>query len=649
MLPAWKTRTPRQPTTPPTPTSPPLPPSTPLLPPTTTTTPQQAPALASFFHRNFATALAGIAGAAGAVEDVHAGEMQAQNREPAPAVPSLRNVVIKGRWKIIETVGKGAFGEVYTALDFQTSETVAIKVESPACKKPVLKLEIAVLRKLQDTPYFARHIAAGRFTWPSPPSDAHPLTPPASGSPSSPHQAAELPVYSYMVMELLGPNLSELRRKAPHGRFSVATTMILARQMLRSIQALHEIGILHRDVKPGNFCMELTTPTPTRRARCILIDFGLSRRYRTPTGAVRDARARVGFRGTARYASIAAHLGAELGRVDDLWSLFYLILEFITGSLPWKGKEKDRISELKMQARGDPRRVVELCGGSAALVRFHDHLCGLGYADRPDYEGLDGLLGAMLREACGGSEGEGVVYDWERGDADTVGETTVTEDVEAMHHAQLHAERKMATVGRGVGRRMPPMSEEDLMDDPLLPDDDLLSPHHRLGSPAAHHPPSDSAHLAHLGSSLLRHPTTSLAPPLSPRPGPGANMDRRASLSTTSLAMGPASPPVSAGVLRGHMPLSPGGRVFGEAREEVGGVEMGEERDGEVPRGVPVLRSPPLVARGLAREEGQQPILPTMLTLIPHNDSPPTEPPKTKASFRARRYMKFSNSNFNSN
>lgn len=51
-------------------------------------------------------------------------------------------------------------------------------------------------------------------------------------------------------------------------------------------------------------------------------------------------RENVGFRGTARYASIQAHFGKELGRVDDLWSLFYMVIEFLTGTLPWKGKEK---------------------------------------------------------------------------------------------------------------------------------------------------------------------------------------------------------------------------------------------------------------------------------------------------------------------
>jgi hypothetical protein len=41
------------------------------------------------------------------------------------------------------------------------------------------------------------------------------------------------------------------------------------------------------------------------RARCYVIDFGLSRRFMTPEGKVREPRPSAGFRGTARYASCA--------------------------------------------------------------------------------------------------------------------------------------------------------------------------------------------------------------------------------------------------------------------------------------------------------------------------------------------------------
>jgi len=55
---------------------------------------------------------------------------------------------IKGRWKIIKKIGQGAFGETYQAKNIITGENVAIKIEKIDTKKQVLKLEVAVLKKI---------------------------------------------------------------------------------------------------------------------------------------------------------------------------------------------------------------------------------------------------------------------------------------------------------------------------------------------------------------------------------------------------------------------------------------------------------------------------------------------------------------------
>lgn len=51
------------------------------------------------------------------------------------------------------------------------------------------------------------------------------------------------------------------------------------------------------------------------------------------------------YTGTVRYASINAHKNKEMGRHDDLWSLFYMLVEFVNGQLPWrKIKDKEQVS-----------------------------------------------------------------------------------------------------------------------------------------------------------------------------------------------------------------------------------------------------------------------------------------------------------------
>ena len=76
-----------------------------------------------------------------------------------------------------------------------------------------------------------------------------------------------------------------------------------------------------------------------------MLDYGLARQYVTQSGEgtvhfdrtganftlVRQPRAVAGFRGTVRYASVNAHDNREMGRHDDLWSLFYMLIEFLQG------------------------------------------------------------------------------------------------------------------------------------------------------------------------------------------------------------------------------------------------------------------------------------------------------------------------------
>ncbi|XP_049297273.1 tau-tubulin kinase homolog Asator isoform X1 [Anopheles funestus] len=283
--------------------------------------------------------------------------------------------VVKERWKVLKKIGGGGFGEIYEGQDLITREQVALKVESARQPKQVLKMEVAVLKKLQGKEHICRFIGCGR-------NDR----------------------FNYVVMQLQGKNLAELRRSQARGAFSLSTTLRIGLQILKSIESIHSVGFLHRDIKPSNFAIGRL---PLTSRRIYMLDFGLARQYTTGTGEVRCPRAAAGFRGTVRYASLNAHKNREMGRQDDLWSLFYMLVEFVTGQLPWrKIKDKEQVGMLK--EKYDHRLLLKHLPSD--FKYFLEHIQSLNYADKPDYAMLISLF-----ERCMKRRGvkETDTFDWE--------------------------------------------------------------------------------------------------------------------------------------------------------------------------------------------------------------------------------------------
>ncbi|KAL0220597.1 hypothetical protein RCL1_000451 [Eukaryota sp. TZLM3-RCL] len=276
---------------------------------------------------------------------------------------SLRlGTVFRNRWTVTEKLGQGAFGEIFSATDLYSRDRVAIKLEKiTESSKGVLKLEVAILKKLQGCPFFAKYFTCGRTEY-----------------------------YNYVVMELLGDNLSELRRRQVSGTFSVPTVVQIGIQMVSAIEVLHEHGYIHRDIKPSNFAVGSRSVTS---GHIYLIDFGLARRYKEPDGSLRPSRKTAGFRGTARYASVYSHRSEDLSRRDDFCSLFYVLVEMITGTLPWR-RLKDRESIGVMKQKFPLSRLV--MNLPQAFTDFAQHIEGLTYSSRPSYDYLRQTLHQVL-------------------------------------------------------------------------------------------------------------------------------------------------------------------------------------------------------------------------------------------------------------
>ncbi|OAF64954.1 hypothetical protein A3Q56_07312, partial [Intoshia linei] len=214
------------------------------------------------------------------------------------------------KYKLLSKIGSGSFGDVYLGENKITHEQVAVKLEHKKNRFPQLLFESKIYRLLYNSNN-SNFNGIPRIHW------------------YGTHEAG----YNVLVLALLGPNLEDLFNYCSR-TFTLKTVLMLADQMIVRLQYVHSRNLIHRDVKPDNFLMGLGDNC----SLLYLIDFGLAKKYRDfKTQEHIPYREGRSLTGTARYASINAHMGIEQSRRDDLESLGYILIYLLKGSLPWQG------------------------------------------------------------------------------------------------------------------------------------------------------------------------------------------------------------------------------------------------------------------------------------------------------------------------
>jgi len=269
---------------------------------------------------------------------------------------------VGGKFRLARKIGSGSFGDIYLGTNVQTSDEVAIKLESIKSKHPQLLYESKLYKIL------AGGVGVPNVHWYGVEGD-----------------------YNVMVIDLLGPSLEDLFSFC-NRKFSLKTVIMLADQMINRVEYVHAKNFIHRDIKPDNFLIGLS-----KKANMVhVIDFGLAKKYRDPkTQQHIPYREGKNLTGTARYASVNTHLGIEQSRRDDLEAVGYVVMYFNRGSLPWQGlkatgkKEKyEKIMEKKMSTP-----VEVLCRNfPCEFVTYLNYCRSLRFEDRPDYAYLRRLL-----------------------------------------------------------------------------------------------------------------------------------------------------------------------------------------------------------------------------------------------------------------
>lgn len=209
--------------------------------------------------------------------------------------------ILSGRYEILEAAGRGGMGLVYKARDRELEETVAVKVlrgEKIAGEDTAgrFRAEIKLARKVR-----------------------HPNV-------CAIHEYGQHGHLRFIAMEYVeGVDLRRVLRE--RGAFPPEEAYDVAIQIADGLQGIHDVGVIHRDLKPPNIMRD-------PRGLVRLMDFGIAKRLEAESAGPATITGQI--LGTPEYMSPEQAQGEKVDGRSDIYALGVVMFEMFTGELPFK-------------------------------------------------------------------------------------------------------------------------------------------------------------------------------------------------------------------------------------------------------------------------------------------------------------------------
>lgn len=222
------------------------------------------------------------------------------------------------RYEIIEKIGSGGMSDVYRAKDHSLGRDVAIKV---------LKSDFA-----QDSSFVTKFRAEAQ----SAAALEHPNI-------VNIYDVGSEDGLYYIVMEYIeGITLKQYIAKK--GRLGYNEALSIAIQMARGIEAAHNKGIVHQDIKPQNIII-------SKEGKVKVTDFGIARAANSNT-------IHAGSMGSVHYVSPEQARNGFVSYASDIYSLGIVMYEMVTGRVPFDGDTPVAIAIQHIQSQMTPPEEI---------------------------------------------------------------------------------------------------------------------------------------------------------------------------------------------------------------------------------------------------------------------------------------------------